>query len=155
MTDRRYGCFSNFFPCSFIDPATNLSYQFSEQYFMKKKQELFDPENTALAEEIMASDRAIDIKAFGRQVRHFQDDIWESHRYNCMLEAVRYKFSQNQELKDILLSTGDSIIAEAAPNDAIWGIGISGEKAMKGKPWKGLNLLGQALMEVREELRRE
>ena len=63
---------------------------------------------------------------------------------------------KNPELKEILLATGDHIIVEASPYDRIWGVGLSEENddLYKGN-WNGQNLLGKALMEVREKLRME
>ena len=44
---------------------------------------------------------------------------------------------------------------EASPVDRIWGIGLAAEDARASQPeqWRGLNLLGYALMEVRDRLR--
>jgi len=71
------------------------------------------------------------------------------------VEGNKAKFGQNPELKEFLLSTGDAILVEASPYDKIWGIGLDRETAMKGtvNQWKGENLLGYALMEVRDWLR--
>lgn len=63
------------------------------------------------------------------------------------------KFSQNPDLKKALVRTGDAILVEASPFDKIWGIGISAKDAQKNKPWEGENLLGKALMEVRDNIR--
>ena len=71
------------------------------------------------------------------------------------LKANKAKFSQNDELKEFLLSTGDAILVEASPYDRIWGIGLYPAQAAMGTvdQWRGLNLLGCALMEVRDWLR--
>lgn len=71
-------------------------------------------------------------------------------------EIERYSFSQNMELKAFLLSTGDAILAEASPYDGIWGIRMQADAPDIVNPlkWRGQNLLGFALMEVRDELRR-
>jgi ribA/ribD-fused uncharacterized protein len=70
-----------------------------------------------------------------------------------MLDALRAKFSQNQALKDYLLATGDAILVEAAPRDRLWGIGMgeNNPDVADQKKWKGRNLLGKALMQVRDE----
>ena len=67
------------------------------------------------------------------------------------------KFGQNPALKEFLLSTGDALIAEASPYDTIWGIGLDRDTALKGTvdQWKGENLLGCVLMDVRDRLREE
>ena len=60
--------------------------------------------------------------------------------------------SQNPELKEFLLNTGDSILVEASPVDAIWGIGLAADDPAAAEPhnWQGQNLLGFALMRVRD-----
>lgn len=72
-----------------------------------------------------------------------------------MVEALEAKFSQSKILKEYLLATGDSILVEAAPNDNIWGVGMCENALSISDPrkWKGENLLGKALMQVRESLR--
>ena len=76
-------------------------------------------------------------------------------KYDIVVEGNKAKFSQNPETREFLLSTGDAIIAEASPYDTIWGIGLGRDEAMKGTvgQWKGENLLGCALMDVRDWLR--
>ena len=56
-----------------------------------------------------------------------------------------------------MLETGDLILVEASPLDRIWGIGFREKKAMEmgnRERW-GMNLLGNALMKVREQLVKE
>lgn len=144
-----YYIFSNFYPTTFV--SNELKYCCSEQYFMKKKQELFDPFNILLANKIMQSNDPVVIKRYGRSVNNFKESIWSMHKYQIMLDALRFKFGQNQLLLDELLNTTDSILVEASPTDKIWGIGISINDAKKGIEWKGQNLLGKALMEIRKE----
>ena len=81
-------------------------------------------------------------------VKGFDEDVWERFRVPIALTGNYYKFSQLKEQRSYLLGTGDSLLAEASPYDDIWGIGVD----VTG--WKGQNLLGFALMEVREEIRR-
>ena len=72
-----------------------------------------------------------------------------------MVEVLRAKFSQNEDLKQILLETGDRILVEGSPYDKIWGVKIDwqDDKILDEKNYKGLNLLGKALMQVRRELK--
>ena len=90
----------------------------------------------------------------GRLVKNYQDDIWIEHRYQIVLRENLEKFSQNVELKQFLLNTSNKVIVEASPYDKIWGIGLSADDENAEKPlqWKGLNLLGFALMGVRKQL---
>ncbi len=150
--ENKYYSFSNFYMADFTD-ENNVKYICSEQYFMKKKQELFDPTNHDLAIKIMNSTNPKQIKKYGRLVKNFDESIWKINRYQIMLNGLRYKFSQNADIKELLLSTNDAIIAEASPYDKIWGLGISINDALNKKKWKGSNLLGNALMELRNELK--
>ena len=77
-------------------------------------------------------------------------------KYSIRLNGNWRKFSQNRELREFLLSTGDSILVEASPYDNIWGIKLFANtpEAQDSFQWRGENLLGFALMEVRDELRR-
>lgn len=95
------------------------------------------------------------VKALSRQVRNYNDDIWNAVRLAIVTEINYAKFNQNRNLKDLLLSTGDKVIVEASPYDRIWGIGLAPEHpdACTPSKWQGENLLGQALMKVRDRLR--
>ena len=57
-----------------------------------------------------------------------------------------HKFRQNPKLMKKLRQTGKRTLAEASDKDYINGIGISVKDAIKGKKWRGLNLLGKALV---------
>lgn len=88
----------------------------------------------------------------GRSVRNFDDTLWDKVKFNIVVEGNYLKFSQNRELGKYLKDTGSKILVEASPYDRIWGIGMreSDPNASNPKYWKGQNLLGQALMKVRE-----
>jgi len=96
-------------------------------------------------------------KDLGRKVKNFDEDRWTSHLEETAYEVVRQKFTSCKLLRDVLLSTGDSILAEAAPNDSVWGIGlkIDDERVDDPSKWCGQNALGRALMQVRSHLRGE
>ena len=95
-----------------------------------------------------------DAKKLGRTVKDYQDTLWKKHRFEIVVQANKEKFSQNNDLKTFLNNTGDNVLVEASPRDRIWGIGMgeSNPDAMNPAKWKGLNLLGFALMEAREQL---
>jgi hypothetical protein len=128
-----------------------IRYATAEHYMMAEKARLFHDEAT-LSKIIGARSPAI-AKKLGRQVANFDDQIWRQHRYDIVVRGNRAKFSQHVELKTFLLQTGDRLLVEASPFDRIWGIGMAATDPNAEKPqfWKGLNLLGFALMEVREE----
>ena len=149
-----YGCFSNFFICDFIDDKTNIKYISSEQYFMLKKSIKFEPENKELQEKILKETNQGKIKQLGRQVKNYNPKVWDEKRFDVMLNAIILKFQQNENLKNILIQTGNSNIYEASPTDNIWGIGFNQKDALKvNKNQYGLNLLGKALIEARKILK--
>ena len=105
--------------------------------------------------EIMTANNPYDYKKLGRKVRNFEPESWDARKSEIVVEGNKSKFGQNLDIKEFLLSTGDAILVEASPFDKIWGIGLDRETAMKGtvEQWQGENLLGCALMEVRDYLR--
>jgi ribA/ribD-fused uncharacterized protein len=130
------------------------NYCWAEQYMMAAKAHIFH--DSEMEKQILASNSPREIKIFGRKVSGFSDKVWNSVKYSIVLNGNYAKFSQNHNMREILLSTGDKILAEASPLDTIWGIGLSSDHPNAEAPlnWCGTNLLGFALMEVRDELRR-
>jgi ribA/ribD-fused uncharacterized protein len=144
------GFLSNFYPSAFT--VNEQPFNCSEQYFMKEKQELFDPSNQILATGIMNETKPFNIKKYGRRVKNFDEKIWNTHKYKAMYDGVYAKFTQIPELKAKLLATGEKILVEASPYDKIWGIGFKKSNALANKTLWGENLLGQVLMEVRTNI---
>ena len=119
---------------------------------MYKKCQLFDPQNYKLLELILNEKSPSVIKKYGRQVKNFDENIWNQHKYKIMLDGLRLKFSQNPSIKRILLKTNTKNLYEASPYDKIWGIGYDAKNALNVDESKyGENLLGKALMELRTE----
>ena len=144
-------CFSQWWKSSFI--VNEIEYKTAEHWMMVKKAELFGDKE--MAQNILDSKSPAEAKKWGREVSNYDDVLWLANRYQIVKEGNLHKFNQNKELKEFLLQTKNRILVEASPVDAIWGIGLASdhEKANQPKLWKGLNLLGFALMEVRDELR--
>ena len=144
-------CFSQWYDCYF--EVDGIQYHTTEQYMMASKARLFGDEEVLL--EIMESYHPHDYKKLGRKVRGFVPEPWDAEKYDIVVAGNKAKFSQNADIREFLLSTGDAILVEASPYDKIWGIGLDRETAMKGsvEQWQGENLLGCALMEVRDWLR--
>jgi ribA/ribD-fused uncharacterized protein len=94
-------------------------------------------------------------KALGRRVAGFDEQVWDEHRYNIVVAGNLVKFSQYPQLCTFLLATGERILVEASPVDRLWGIGLGRDDPAVADParWRGLNLLGFALMQVRAQLR--
>ncbi|TAE69858.1 MAG: NADAR family protein [Bacteroidetes bacterium] len=130
-----------------------IVYQTAEHWMMAKKALLF--EDTEFFEKIIEAETSAIVQKLGRQVRNFELDVWQKHCSEIVAEGNFHKFSQHQPLKDFLLSTENKIIVEASPYDKIWGIGMGVNRPEIYQPslWKGTNLLGFALMEVRDKLR--
>ena len=93
-------------------------------------------------------------KALGREVRGFDEQLWVQRRFDLVVTGNLAKFGQHVELRDFLLTTGSRVLVEASPVDRIWGIGLAADHEHAASPehWRGLNLLGFALMEVRHQL---
>ena len=119
---------------------------------MAKKAKLFG-DDTSYAKIISTGNPKI-CKALGRKVSDFKEDVWVENRERIVYDANLMKFSQHEHLKKQLLDTGTKCIVEASPYDKIWGIGLKENHRDATNPakWRGLNLLGKALMRVREEL---
>ncbi len=129
-----------------------ITYTSMEQYMMHQKAMVFG-DNQAAYEILKTSDVA-KIKALGRSVSGYDDTIWNGLRQIIVYKGLYEKFSQNAELKQQLVMTGNCILAECAVQDKVWGIGLNmrhGDR-LNIKKWKGQNLLGFALMKVREEM---
>lgn len=121
---------------------------------MAAKAKLFRDQESR--EKILTCSDPKQINALGRNVWGFKQAVWDKFKYSIVLNGNWCKFSQNQVLWEVLLSTGNSVLVEASPYDNIWGIGLSSSSSEENNPlkWRGQNLLGFALMEVRDELLR-
>ena len=139
---------SNWYPSPFTVEKKNFSSM--EQFMMYRKAICFGDE--AVSKNILSTDDAYKIKVLGRQVKNYDEHIWNGIRQIVVYKGLLAKFSQNEDLKDRLKSTGEAILAECAVKDLIWGVGLSmkdPDRLDKTK-WKGQNLLGYTLMMVRE-----
>ncbi len=145
------GIYSQWHISTFV--IDGIAYNCCEQYMMAQKALLFDDKISY--KKIMATCSPKEQKALGRSVKGFNMKKWTKNRYRIVLEGNMAKFSQNIDLKTKLLATGDNIICEANKNDSIWGVGLSVYDSRVHDPnnWNGLNLLGEALMDVRLKLK--
>ena len=117
---------------------------------MAQKALLFN--DNEIFNEIMKANHPKEYKELGRKIKNFSDLKWNENKYQIVLKGNIAKFSQNEKLKAFLLNTGIKILVEASPYDKIWGIGLSADQENIENPltWNGENLLGFALMEVRD-----
>lgn len=146
-------CFSQWWASEFVEEG--ITYKTAEHYMMAEKAKLFG--NVEIHQKIIECKSPAAAKKLGRQVKNFNQEVWKKHRFEIVKQANRLKFSQNLELKYFLLKTKKRILVEASPVDKIWGIGLATDHndAQNPKKWKGENLLGFALMEVRDQLQKE
>ncbi|KAJ7136121.1 DUF1768-domain-containing protein [Mycena epipterygia] len=136
-----------------------ITFLSNEHWMMLQKAMLFS--DMDVAHEVLSIDGTSKsdmarVKALGRKVKEFKEDVWVQHRERIVTEGTVHKFRQNEDLKEKLFATGETMIVEASPFDKIWGIGCSEANAISrgGNKW-GLNLLGKALVEARRVLREE
>ncbi|MBV1910621.1 MAG: NADAR family protein [Kangiellaceae bacterium] len=148
-------CFSQWYSSKFeID---GIVYSTAEHFMMAEKARLFESKsaaNTALLIQIIEAPHPQKAKQLGRQIEGFTNEVWNQHRFDAVVKGNVAKFSQNPKLAEFLLGTGKRVLVEASPADKVWGTGLAEEHDDSTNPfkWKGLNLLGFALMEVREIL---
>lgn len=143
-------CLSQWYPAEF--KVGDRRFATAEHFMMWRKAILFD--DREIADRILAAQHPHEAKKLGREVRAFDADVWSKTRSEIVVEGNLAKFSQNQRLASLLLLTGRKVLVEASPRDTIWGIGLGERNPRAGDPaeWRGLNLLGFALMRVRAEL---
>lgn len=148
-----YGAFSNWAPTPFT--VDGVSFSTAEQYIMYRKCLTFG--DTVTAEKLLSSDSPKEQKALGREAAGYIDSVWAGIRQTVAIRGLYAKFSQDAELKRLLLGTGDAVLVECTSNDRIWACGLDkdDDDRLSADRWKGQNILGFALMEVRNMLRAE
>ena len=146
------GIFSQWAKYNFTDEY-GVIYNCAEQYMMAQKAKVFQDKETY--DKIMASTNPKEQKALGRKIKNFNDETWDKYKIDVVRTGTYLKFLQHPELKEYLLSTGNKVIVEASPYDKVWGIGLSETDPLRLDPknWKGQNLLGFIIMQVREQLK--
>jgi ribA/ribD-fused uncharacterized protein len=140
-------CFSQWFPRAFV--ADDVHYATAEHFMMAEKARLFKDE--AALEKILEVFSPADAKALGREVKNFDEAVWNEARFDAVVRGNLAKFGAHPDLKAFLLSTGERVLVEASPRDKVWGIGMGAQNPDARTPakWRGKNLLGFALMEAR------
>src|SRR4051794_7052438 len=124
----------------------------AEQYMMYAKALLFGDRNAA--DRILAAETPREQQAIGREVRGFDESVWVLFREGIVYAGNYARFSQNADQRELLFSTRGTTLVEASPHDRVWGIGLAADdpRAQDRSQWLGLNLLGEALTQVREAL---
>lgn len=144
-------CLSQWWLADFT--VAGITYRSTEHWMMAEKARLFN--DSKVLSQILAVQSPAEAKKLGRKIGGFEPKIWEAHKVEIVVTGNRHKFGQNQNLAEFLLATNDRVLVEASPVDTIWGIGLPADSPDADKPtqWLGPNLLGFALMEVRDQLR--
>ena len=151
LPDEPYGFLSNWYPSPFeID---GIRYSSCEQYIMYQKCILFGDENSA--GEVLATDDPETQQTLGRAASGWNEYLWNGNCQLILRRGLIAKFTQNDELRRMLLDTGDAVLVEAANSDKTWacGRGMHNGDRFDISKWDGTNILGFALMDVRDELR--
>jgi ribA/ribD-fused uncharacterized protein len=146
------GVFSNFTSTPMMQYKGH-SFQTTEQAFMWAKAQLFGDKDSARL--ILAEKNPAKAKELGRGVKGFNPTHWDINKEFLMYEVNLAKYSQFDDYKSVLLSTGEKRLVEVNGKDTIWGIGLyaNDPRVLDEKQWRGQNLLGKVLMRVREELK--
>lgn len=141
---------SQWFPAPFeVDGRRYLT---AEHWMMAHKAKLFGDDERHAA--ILAAHGPAEAKDHGRHVKGFSDLTWAAERFEVVVQGNVHKFSQHAELERYLHKTAGQVLVEASPVDRVWGIGLAQDDPRATRPhkWRGLNLLGFALMEARARL---
>jgi len=149
-TKIRQSCLCQWWKSDFV--IDGITYNCAEQYMMSQKALLFG--DKATYDKIMLEDDPAKMKKLGRKVANYDIDIWDKHKYEVVVRGNYAKFSQNDILKRFLVETGNAVLVEASPYDTVWGVGLkqSDKDIRNPNLWRGTNLLGFAIMEVRDSL---
>ncbi len=143
-------CFSQWYPSSF--EIEGITYLTAEHYMMAEKARIFGADE--IRKKVIACSDPAYAKKLGRSVPDFDPNVWNKRSFEIVTQGSFAKFSQNPPLLQFLQNTGNQILVEASPPDTIWGIGLGQDNPKSQDPnlWRGLNLLGFALMVAREQL---
>ena len=143
--------YSQFYGCNFI--IDGITFNCCEQWMMYNKAVLFSDDK--IKEKILNSNDPKIIKKLGRKVKDFDYSRWLSVCNDVVYKGNLEKFSQNPELKEKLLNTGDKLIIECSWWDKKWGSGFgikNTQNRIKKGEEIGENKLGLAIMRVRSNL---
>lgn len=143
--------FSHWYNSIFV--IDNKTYNSTMQWILHQKALLFG--DKSISEKIMSTIEPSLMIGYEREIKNVNNMVWENERYQICKRGVIEKFRQNLKLTELLLSTGNKILCETSIHDSIWSCGLSpiNMDIVSIDRWKGQNLLGQILGEVREILR--
>lgn len=144
-------CFSQWWMAKF--EVNGHNFPSAEHFMMAEKARLFNDEE--IFSRVLKAKSPAEAKKLGRLVKNFDAKLWDEKKFEIVIEGNFHKFSQHSELKEFLINTKERVLVEASPVDKIWGIGLAADNSNIENPllWKGENLLGYALMVVRDKLK--
>ncbi|GAA2743608.1 NADAR family protein [Kitasatospora cinereorecta] len=144
------GSLSQWWPSPFT--VDGVDYATAEHWMMAGKARLFGDEE--IVPRILSARTPAEAKKLGRLVRGFEETRWVAERLDLVVRGNVAKFGQDEALREYLLGTANRVLVEASPLDRVWGIGLAADNDRATRPaeWRGLNLLGFALMEARARL---
>ncbi len=125
------------------------------QWILYNKSLLFN--DTKMAEHIMTLDVQDMVKymrLYGAIENSSDRKLWNNHKKIIVREGNMLKFEQNDAARKELLSTGNKTIGFATEYDTEWGIGLSiyDKGKFDRRMWRGKNVLGKILIDIRKEL---
>jgi ribA/ribD-fused uncharacterized protein len=141
---------NQWFPSAFT--VDGICYRNAAHWMMVEKARIFVDMHAV--SNLLAAKNDVEVKETGRHIAGFRQQHWDDRRYAIVKQGNLHKFSQHAGLREYLVSTKSLVLSEANARDTVWGIGLSSDSPLIGDPhqWKGLNLLGFALMETRDIL---
>jgi ribA/ribD-fused uncharacterized protein len=149
------GWLSQWHHSKFVDEELDAPYNLimftsCEQYMMFSKAFLMGDNETA--KKIVNEHNCRSLKNMGRAVEGFDQEVWDNNKQDIVRRGNFLKFSQNGGLKKKLLATAPKILCEGSKWDKIWGVGLDANDSQihNKKNWRGTNLLGECLGQVRE-----
>jgi len=124
----------------------------AEQFMMMGKAALFG--DKVIFAKMSITNQPSQHKTLGRKVSRFDDSVWDKYCKDIVMIGNYLKFSQNDNLRQIIKNTNDKILVEGSPYDNIWGVGLQFDSIHIGykERWRGKNYLGECLMFVRNLL---
>lgn len=127
-------------------------FKWAEQAIMYRKAKLFGAHH--VAEKILQANSPNECKKLGRSRDiPFDEKVWDKNKLRIFKEILLDKFKDPKLLAQ-MKSTGKRKFVEASPYDKIWGVGMRSDNPdiLDESKWKGQNLLGKVLDDVKKEL---
>jgi len=149
--DGHLGCCSNWHPTGFGYRGTRFAT--GEHWMMWQKARLMG--DAEKADQILSASTPRRAKELGGVAGPYDGTLWDAVREQLVYYGVREKFLANDLDRNLLLSTGTALLAEASPYDRVWGVGMTTDDPRFANPakWDGENLLGRACMRARADIR--